>query len=74
MEERAPKEVLRSVQTSCAHLRLPGRPQCGSAKRINGIWHMVKRECQFASELHTQVPIEILTSLPQSSPQLCEKE
>ena len=34
------------------------------------IWHMVKREYQFASELHAQVATKIFNSPPQSSPYL----
>ena len=32
------------------------------------IWHMVKREYQFASELRAQVATQIFNSPPQSSP------
>ena len=32
------------------------------------IWHMMKREYQFASELHAEVATQIFNSQPQSSP------
>ena len=38
------------------------------------IWHTVKEEYQFASELHAQVATQIFNSPPQSSPWLCAKE
>ena len=37
------RPALAKVQTNCAHLHLLGRRRCASAKRINGIWHVVKR-------------------------------
>ena len=38
------------------------------------IWHTVKREYQFASELHAKVATEILNSTSQSTTELCRKK